>query len=249
MNKKIKTLLSAVILVVLIGGAYLAYSYLSKNYNNDLEQPLTSLQSDSTQQGGSSQQGDSTQPSGSTQQSDSTQQSGSTQQSDSTQQSGSSQQGDSTQQSDSTQAEEDSRVKAVDFTMLDAQGNEVKLSDYYGKPIVVNFWASWCPPCKAELPDFQKVYDEMKDNINFLMIDLPDGQRETIEKAAQFIADEKYTFPVFYDNTQDAAYIYQIDSIPTTLFIDKDGYIVAGHKGQISEKNLRKGISMSGEAG
>ena len=225
MNKKIKTLLSAVILFVLIGGAYLAYSYLSKNYNNDLKQPLSiSLQSNSTQQNDSTQQ-------------------------ESTQQNGSTQQNDSTQQSDSTQAEEDNRVKAIDFTMLDALGKEVKLSDYFGKPIVVNFWASWCPPCKAELPDFQKVYDEMKDNVNFLMIDLPDGQKETIEKAEQFIADEKYTFPVFYDNSQEAAYIYQIYSIPTTLFIDKDGYIVAGHEGQISEQSLRKGISMAGEAG
>lgn len=223
MNKKIKALLSAVILVALIGGAYLAYSYLSEKYNNDLEQPLSiSLQSNSTQQE-------------------------STQQNDSTQQGGSTQQSDSAKQSDSTQAEEDNRVKAVDFTMLDAQGKEVKLSDYFGKPVVVNFWASWCPPCKAELPDFQKVYDEMKNNVNFLMIDLPDGQRETMEKAAQFIADEKYTFPVFYDNSQEAAYIYQIYSIPTTLFIDKEGYIVAGHEGQISEQNLRKGISMARE--
>ncbi len=223
MNKKIKALLSAVILVALIGGAYLAYSYLSEKYNNDLEQPLSiSLQSNPTQQE-------------------------STQQNDSTQQGGSTQQSDSAKQSDSTQAEEDNRVKAVDFTMLDAQGKEVKLSDYFGKPVVVNFWASWCPPCKAELPDFQKVYDEMKNNVNFLMIDLPDGQRETMEKAAQFIADEKYTFPVFYDNSQEAAYIYQIYSIPTTLFIDKEGYIVAGHEGQISEQNLRKGISMARE--
>lgn len=130
------------------------------------------------------------------------------------------------------------KIEAVDFSILDRDGNTVNLSDYYGKPIVLNFWASWCPPCKAEFPHFEDAYNELGGDVTFLMVDLTDGQRETVEKAKGFIEDNGYTLPIYFDTTQEAAYIYGISSIPSTLFIDKDGYIRSGYRGAMDKKTL-----------
>lgn len=130
-----------------------------------------------------------------------------------------------------------------DFTVLDAGGNEVKLSDMFGKPIVLNFWASWCPPCMAEMPDFEIVYNELGGDVVFMMVNLTDGQRETLDTAKAFIEDEGYTFPVYFDTTQEAAYNYSVRSIPMSLFIDKDGYLADAVLGNIYEDVLREKIA------
>lgn len=146
--------------------------------------------------------------------------------------------------SQTTQDEEKEKIKAPDFTVLDADGNAVKLSDLFGKPIVLNFWASWCPPCKSEMPEFNEVYEEVGEDITFMMVDLADGQRETKEKGAQYVKEQGFSFPVYFDTKQDAANKYGIASIPTTIFIDKDGYIVTGAEGAIDAKTLKKGIDL-----
>lgn len=150
-----------------------------------------------------------------------------------------------TQQQGDVQSEgQQEKQKAPDFTVLDSEGKEVKLSDLLGKPIVLNFWASWCPPCKSEMPEFDKVYAEMGEEIIFMMVDLVDGGRETQEKGEKYVADQGFTFPVYYDTKGEAGNTYGISSIPTTLFIDKDGYIITGTKGAINEDTLRKGIDL-----
>lgn len=138
---------------------------------------------------------------------------------------------------------QDERVKAPDFTVKDINGEDVKLSDFAGKPIVLNFWASWCPPCKAEMPYFNKVYNEIGDSVTFIMVDLVDGQRETVDTGKKYVDEQKYNFPVYFDTKQDAAYTYGIQSIPTTFFIDSEGYIVKGKKGGMEEKELRAYLS------
>lgn len=143
-----------------------------------------------------------------------------------------------------SQEQEREKIKAPDFTVLDAEGNAVKLSELFGKPIVLNFWASWCPPCKGEMPEFNKVYEEVGRDITFMMVDLVDGQRETKEKGAEYVKGQGFTFPVYFDTKQDAARKYGIASIPTTIFIDKDGYIVTGAESAIDEKTLQKGIDL-----
>ena len=137
---------------------------------------------------------------------------------------------------------EDDRLRAPDFTVLDTEGNEVKLSELFGKPIVINFWASWCPPCKSEMPEFDKVYAELGEDVTFMMVDLVDGRRETIESGAAYIAEQGYSFPVYFDAMGEASYGYGIQAIPTTLFIDKDGFVVTGAQGAIDEQTLRRGI-------
>ncbi len=133
---------------------------------------------------------------------------------------------------------------APDFTVYDNQGNEVKLSDFKGKPVVLNFWASWCPPCKGEMPHFNEVYADEKDNVVFMMVDMVDGQRETQEKGQQYVIDQGFDLPIYFDNQQQAAAAYGISSIPTTVFIDKDGNIVTGYQGAIDKETLLKGIDL-----
>ncbi len=108
--------------------------------------------------------------------------------------------------------------------------------------MVINFWASWCPPCKQEMPYFETVCREFGGDIQFMMIDMVDWQRETKARGEAFIAASGYTFPVFYDTAQEAAYTYGISAIPSTLFIDAEGYIIAGVQGAINEETLRLGI-------
>jgi len=145
------------------------------------------------------------------------------------------------------QSSEKPKTKAPDFTVLDAGGKEVRFSSMFGKPIVLNFWASWCPPCKSEMPEFNKVYKELGEKIQFIMVNLTDGQRETVAAGTKYISDQKFSFPVYFDTKQEAAYAYGIQSIPTTLFIDREGYIVTGAQGAILESMLRKGIGMAEE--
>ena len=133
---------------------------------------------------------------------------------------------------------------APDFTVYDKAGNAVKLSDMKGMPVVLNFWASWCPPCKSEMPDFNEIAKEYEGKVTFMMVNLTDGQSETQESAQSFIDSMGYTFPVYFDLNSDAAYVYGIQSIPTTFFIDADGNLIAYASGAIDGDTLKRGISM-----
>lgn len=107
-----------------------------------------------------------------------------------------------------------------DFTVLDANGTPVKLSDYTGKPIVLNFWASWCGYCLQEMPDFEAMYKKYGDRVNFLMVNVGDN---SLEASKKYAADNGYTFPVFFDYTEEAMYTYGATSIPKTFFFDANG--------------------------
>ena len=133
---------------------------------------------------------------------------------------------------------------APDFTVYDKDGNAVKLSDFRGKPTIVNFWASWCGPCKNEMPDFEAVYAEYGSSINFLMVNLTDGMQETKESANAFLAETNYTFPVYYDLDKNAATTYGVYSVPVTYFFDAEGHGVTYANGRLNLGTLLKGVEM-----
>jgi len=133
---------------------------------------------------------------------------------------------------------------APDVHIFDREGNEVLLSQYFGKPMVLNFWASWCGPCQSEMPDFNDKHKELGDQVSFVMVNMTDGQRETVESASAFIDRNGFEFPVFYDTTGEAAYVYQAYSLPTTYFIDAGGHVIAQAVGAIDAATLQKGIDL-----
>ena len=135
--------------------------------------------------------------------------------------------------------------QALDFTVQDWEGNMVKLSDFFGKPIVLNFWASWCPPCKAELPDFDDACKKYEGKVTFLMVNMTDNQMETVEVAKDFIKTYGYDFPVYFDVSYEAAMVYGVRSIPQTYFINAEGEAVATATGMISAAQLEQGNGLS----
>jgi len=139
--------------------------------------------------------------------------------------------------------EQGASAQAADFTVYDLAGNPVKLSDYLGQPVVLNFWASWCGPCKSEMPDFDAAYAQYGDQVQFMMVNITDGMQETLESASAFIAGAGYSFPVFYDTSVEAATTYGVSAIPATYFIDEDGYIVSQNTGALTKEALDAGIS------
>ena len=128
---------------------------------------------------------------------------------------------------------------APDFTVLDNDGNTVRLSEKFGKPIVINFWATWCPPCKQELPDFDKLCKEYGDRVVFMMVNLTDGYRDTVDGTKRFVSGKGYTFPVYFDTKDNAASAYNVSSIPQTTFIDAKGNIYTTRIGAMNEATLR----------
>ena len=139
---------------------------------------------------------------------------------------------------------EPEKQEAPDFTVYDGDGNAHKLSDFRGKPVILNFWASWCGPCKSEMPDFDEKYQVYGEQVHFLMVNLTDGSQETVETASSFVAGQGYTFPVYFDTAMEGAVAYGVNAVPVTYLIDGEGYLVGWGQGALSGEALQGGIDM-----
>ncbi|MEG1930594.1 MAG: TlpA disulfide reductase family protein [Anaerovorax sp.] len=132
---------------------------------------------------------------------------------------------------------------ATDFSVMDSQGERVQLSDFYGKPIIVNLWATWCPYCREEMPMLEEKYKQYGEDIVFLMIDIADGKQETVEIAKAYIEDNGFTFPVYFDTDLEAIYAYNPSgTLPFTFFIDKSGTLSSYQPGKLSKEALDRTI-------
>ncbi|MBN9645845.1 redoxin domain-containing protein [Terrisporobacter glycolicus] len=138
---------------------------------------------------------------------------------------------------------ENNKVKALDFTLYDQYGKEHKLSDYKGKTVFLNIWATWCPPCKAEMPHIEALYNEYNKNnedVIILGVSTPNLGNEGDEKhISQFLKDNEYTFPVLFDNNADLIYGYSIQSFPSTFIIDKEGYVREYVPGAMDKETMK----------
>lgn len=148
-----------------------------------------------------------------------------------------------------TEGETEAPPMALNISMQNSLGELVKFDDLLdGRPIVLNFWATWCKFCKQEMPDFESVYQEMGADVQFIMLNMTDGRKETVEIAQDYIEEQGFTFPVYYDIAQEAAYGYGIYSLPITLFISADGELITMSQGLTSKETLLRGIEIVKEA-
>ena len=156
------------------------------------------------------------------------------------------------QSSDEEQASDDQeKTAAYEFELTDQYGETHSLSDYKGKVIFLNFWGTWCPPCRAEMPDIQKLYEEYAvqgedAEVVILGAAAPGmGQEGSEEEIAQFMKENGYTYPVLMDTDWEMFAWYGITSFPTTFMIDKDGNIFGYVPGQMTEEIMRSIIEQT----
>jgi len=124
---------------------------------------------------------------------------------------------------------------APEFNLINLEGNYISLNSFRGKPVLLNFWATWCSPCRMEMPFLQEIYDEWTDK-GLVMLTVNVGESTTVAK--NFMQENGFTMPVLVDLSQETTNRYQITGIPTTYFIDKDGIIQERRVGSFPSKEL-----------
>lgn len=158
-----------------------------------------------------------------------------------------------TKQESETAEEEESKnetLPAIDFTLTDQYGNEHTLSDYKGKVVFLNFWATWCPPCKEEMPHIEELYQDYnlnEEDVVFLGVTnpksdtYPNNQDVTKEEITDFLQENGYTFPTVFDESGELFQSYYISAFPTTFMIDKNGN-VAGYVPGMMTKDIMQNV-------
>lgn len=128
---------------------------------------------------------------------------------------------------------------APDFELTTLEGETVRLSDYKGKKIILNLWATWCPPCRAEMPDMQKYYDEQAqdENVEILAVNLT-TEDKGMDKINAFVEEFQLTFPIPMDHEGKVGDVYQAATIPTTYMIDTEGRVQNKIVGPMNEEMM-----------
>jgi len=133
---------------------------------------------------------------------------------------------------------EERQMVATDFELETLTGETMKLSDTRGKITILNFWASWCEPCKMEAPHLQAFYEENQDKVEIVAVNITD--QDSVEKAIAFAEEYGFTFPVLFDKTGDVSMMYGAFTIPTTIFLNEEGEIVQQFAGPMEEEFLEE---------
>lgn len=130
----------------------------------------------------------------------------------------------------------DQEVLAPDFKLKDLDGNDVKLSDYRGKIVFLNFWALWCPYCVEEMPDLNSANEKFAEDGEAIVVTVNAG--DSLDKIKKFMEEKKISLPVLLDSDKSISMEYGASSIPLTYIIDKEGYLYAYIPGKTNEKTL-----------
>lgn len=128
-------------------------------------------------------------------------------------------------------------MRFSDFTIEDLDGNKIKLSSFYGKPTLLGFWATWCPPCNKEAPHIQSLYEAYGDRVNFVMIDSAGDGRDSPDIALDWMNEGGYSYPVYIDQTGEASKECMAYYLPTMIVLDSDGNVLTGFSGMIDEES------------
>lgn len=132
---------------------------------------------------------------------------------------------------------------APDFALTDLQGNTVHLSDFKGKKVLVNFWATWCPPCRVEMPHMQKFYEDYQSkDVVILGVNLTPTEKNP-DNVQAFVKEQQLTFPIVLDKEGDVMQTYQVVAYPTTFLLDSDGVIREKFQGAINYDIMKEAVS------
>ena len=133
---------------------------------------------------------------------------------------------------------------SLNFVALDADGNKIEFKSLVGKPIVLNIWATWCTWCTYEMPDFNEMYQQYGDQVNFVMVNATRSDMfETVAKAKKYVSDNGFTFPVYFDTEGQAMSIYATQGYPCSFFFDETGVLVDCHIGYMDGATLESYIN------
>lgn len=137
-----------------------------------------------------------------------------------------------------------------DFPLIDESDGETSLHEIIaeGKPILINFWATWCPFCVEEFPMLDRAYEEYGEDVRFLIVDAVDGERETKEMGKAYVEENGYHFPIYFDMDYAGMSAFGTTSLPTTIAINAKGELVLTRKGALTEEVLDEILKQITEA-